>query len=75
VPDSTVSDATDMLILSVVNLDTQKQVKDSIWVKVTNNWDKVPCNAGVMPDLFHCLNKGTECVLDVLKMTVTVMQF
>jgi len=67
VPDSTVSDATDMLILSVVNLDTQKQVKDSIWVKVTNNWDKVPCNAGVMPDLFHCLNKGTECVLDVLK--------
>ncbi|MFY7828440.1 MAG: hypothetical protein ACOVQ4_15030 [Flectobacillus sp.] len=66
-PDSTVSDATDMLILNVINKDTQKQIKDSIWVKITNDWGKVPCNAGVMPDWFQCINKGGECVLDVLK--------
>lgn len=48
-PDSTVSEATDLLVFKVMNVDTKKEKKDSVWVKIVSNTERIPCNAGVVP--------------------------
>jgi hypothetical protein len=65
-PDSTVSEATDLLVFKVMNVDTKKEKKDSVWVKIVSNTERIPCNAGVVPDFFQVNNNGQVHILDVL---------
>jgi hypothetical protein len=64
--DSTKAEGEDLIIYKAINTDSQKDKRDTLKIIITSDPNKVPCNAGIIPDFFT-VKINTPTVLNVLQ--------
>ncbi len=64
--DSTKAEGTEILVYKALNADSNKDKKDTLKIIITSDFSQIPCNAGVIPDIFP-VKINTSTILNVLK--------
>jgi Bacterial Ig domain len=64
--DSTKAEGEDLIIYKAINTDSQKDKRDTLKIIITSDPNKIPCNAGIIPDFFT-VKVNTPSVLNVLR--------
>ena len=64
--DSTKAEGTEMLVYKAINANSNKDKRDTLKIVITSDFSQIPCNAGVIPDIFS-VKINTPTLLNVLK--------
>lgn len=64
--DSTKAEGEELLIYKALNTDSRKDKRDTLKIIIISSLDKIPCNAGTIPDFFT-VKLNTTTILNVLK--------